>query len=67
MRTARDATLAVPALILPSVQVNMRGGQLPDADATGRRYLKSSARRILKERRASVFPAGCLRRADLGC
>lgn len=40
MRTARDATLAVPALILPSVQVNMRGGQLPDADATGRRYLK---------------------------
>ena len=67
MRTARDATLAVPALILPSVQVNMRGGQLPDADAKGRHYLKSSARRVLNERRASVSPAGCVRRADLGC
>lgn len=40
MRTARDATLAVPALLLPAVQVNMRGGRLPPAEDNGRRYLK---------------------------
>ncbi|SFU93746.1 Glyoxylase, beta-lactamase superfamily II [Paenacidovorax caeni] len=39
MREARDATLAMPVLILPSVQVNMRGGQLPPED-NGVRYLK---------------------------
>lgn len=40
MRTARDATLAMPALILPSVQINMRGGELPAAEDNGTRYLK---------------------------
>ncbi|MDH4581875.1 MBL fold metallo-hydrolase [Pseudomonas sp. BN415] len=40
MRTARDATLAMPALILPAVQVNMRAGQLPPAEDNGIRYLK---------------------------
>ncbi|MDH0746064.1 MBL fold metallo-hydrolase [Pseudomonas sp. GD03842] len=40
MREARDATLAMPALILPSVQVNMRSGHLPEAEANGVRYLK---------------------------
>ena len=40
MRRARDATLSVPALILPSVQVNIRSGQLPPPEANGRRYLK---------------------------
>ena len=40
MRTARDATLAMPRLILPSVQVNMRGGELPPAEDNGVRYLK---------------------------
>lgn len=40
MRTERDATLAVPKLILPSVQVNMRGGDLPPAESNGTRYLK---------------------------
>ena len=40
MRTARDATLAMPVLILPSVQVNMRAGALPEPEANGRRYLK---------------------------
>ena len=40
MRTARDATLAMPKLILPSVQVNMRGGRLPEPDDNGTRYLK---------------------------
>ncbi len=40
MRTARDATLAMPVLILPSVQVNMRAGALPEPEANGQRYLK---------------------------
>ncbi|UIP88259.1 MBL fold metallo-hydrolase [Pseudomonas phenolilytica] len=40
MRTASDATLGLPALILPSVQVNMRGGELPPAESNGTRYLK---------------------------
>ena len=40
MRTARDATLGMPALILPSVQINMRAGELPPAEANGSRYLK---------------------------
>ena len=40
MRRARDATLDMPVLILPSVQVNMRAGHLPPAEANGVRYLK---------------------------
>jgi glyoxylase-like metal-dependent hydrolase (beta-lactamase superfamily II) len=40
MRTARDATLAMPALLLPSVQVNIRAGQLPEPEDNGVRYLK---------------------------
>lgn len=40
MRSARDATLGMPLLILPSVQVNMRAGQLPPAEGNGTRYLK---------------------------
>lgn len=40
MRTKRDASLALPHLILPSVQVNMRGGRLPPPEENGRRYLK---------------------------
>jgi hypothetical protein len=40
MRTARDATLSMPKLILPSVQVNMYGGRLPEPEGNGRRYLK---------------------------
>lgn len=40
MRSQRDATLAMPALILPSVQVNMRAGQMPDAESNGTVYLK---------------------------
>jgi glyoxylase-like metal-dependent hydrolase (beta-lactamase superfamily II) len=38
MREARDATLAVPALLLPAVQVNMRAGQLPPPEANGIDY-----------------------------
>jgi glyoxylase-like metal-dependent hydrolase (beta-lactamase superfamily II) len=40
MRTQRDATLSMPKLILPSVQVNMRGGRLPEPEDNGTRYLK---------------------------
>ena len=40
MRTAKDKTLNVPALILPSVQINMRAGELPPAEDNGVRYLK---------------------------
>lgn len=40
LRRARDATLKMPALILPSVQVNMRAGQLPPPEDNGTRYLK---------------------------
>lgn len=40
MREARDATLEAPHLILPSLQVNIRAGQLPAPEANGRRYLK---------------------------
>ncbi len=40
MRRARDAELHMPALILPAVQVNMRGGELPPAESNGMRYLK---------------------------
>lgn len=40
MRQARDATLAMPVLLLPSVQVNMRGGELPPPESNGLRYLK---------------------------
>lgn len=40
MRTKRDATLEMPVLLLPSVQVNMRAGELPEAEDNGMRYLK---------------------------
>lgn len=40
MRTARDKTLAMPVLILPSVQVNMRAGKLPPPEGNGVSYLK---------------------------
>jgi glyoxylase-like metal-dependent hydrolase (beta-lactamase superfamily II) len=40
MRTARDKTLNMPKLILPSVQVNMRAGEMPPPEGDGRRYLK---------------------------
>jgi len=40
MREARDADLDMPTLILPSLQVNMRAGNLPPVDASGRLFLK---------------------------
>jgi len=40
MREARDKTLAMPTLILPSIQVNIQAGQLPPPEENGLRYLK---------------------------
>jgi glyoxylase-like metal-dependent hydrolase (beta-lactamase superfamily II) len=40
MRTTRDATLSAPALLMPSIQVNMRAGKLPPADSNGVHYLR---------------------------
>ena len=40
LRTQRDATLSMPKLILPSIQVNMRGGRMPEPEENGVSYLK---------------------------
>jgi len=40
MRRTRDATLDVPNLLIPAVQVNIRAGRLPPADADGVSYLR---------------------------
>ncbi|MDO9641311.1 MAG: MBL fold metallo-hydrolase [Pseudotabrizicola sp.] len=40
LREARDGTLTVPSLILPSLQINIRAGALPPAEASGKRFLK---------------------------
>lgn len=40
MRRARDATLPLPRLFIPAVQINMRGGELPPPDADGTRHLR---------------------------
>ncbi|ENU91624.1 hypothetical protein F971_02716 [Acinetobacter vivianii] len=40
MRQARDATLSMPKLILPAIQINMDAGRFPEPEANGIRYLK---------------------------
>ena len=40
MRTARDKTLEMPVLILPSIQINMRAGNFPPVEDNGVSYLK---------------------------
>jgi hypothetical protein len=40
MRTRRDATLEMPVLILPAVQINIRAGHMPPAESNGTAYLK---------------------------
>lgn len=40
MRTQRDATLGMPVLMLPAVQINIRAGELPPKESNGKRYLK---------------------------
>ena len=46
MREARDKTLGAPKLILPSIQINMRGGNMPPADDEGNVFLKVPLNRI---------------------
>ena len=46
MREARDATLGMPRLILPSIQVNMRGGHFPEPESNGTHYLKLPVDRL---------------------
>lgn len=46
MREARDATLGMPRLILPSIQINMRGGRLPEPEDNGTSYLKLPVDRL---------------------
>ena len=46
MREARDKTLSMPKLIIPSIQVNMRAGDLPEPEDNGVRYLKVPINRI---------------------
>ena len=40
LREGRDATLGMPKLIVPSLQVNMRAGNMPEADEDGNVFLK---------------------------
>jgi glyoxylase-like metal-dependent hydrolase (beta-lactamase superfamily II) len=42
LREARDLTLPIPGLMLPALQVNLRGGHLPEPEDNGKRYLKLS-------------------------
>lgn len=46
MRTKRDATLGMPRLILPSIQINIRAGHLHEPDSNGTRYLKLPLNRL---------------------
>lgn len=46
LRQARDATLSVPTLLLPSVQVNIRAGELPPVESNGVRFLKLPLNRL---------------------
>lgn len=55
MRTARDATLAMPTLILPAVQVNVRAGRLPPAEDDGRAYIQVPINAFLHQ---GAVPAG---------
>jgi glyoxylase-like metal-dependent hydrolase (beta-lactamase superfamily II) len=48
-RQARDRTLAMPVLILPSIQVNIRAGEMPPKEDDGNTYLKIPVNRIGKE------------------
>jgi hypothetical protein len=45
MREARDATLAVPRLLLPAIQANIRAGALPGPDSNGVTYLRIPVKR----------------------
>ena len=50
MRSQKDATLGMPQLIIPSIQVNMRAGALPKDDASGRTFLKIPANGLFSKK-----------------
>ncbi len=54
MREARDAKLAVPRLLLPSIQVNIRAGRFPRAEANGVRYLLIPVKAKTKDAEAAT-------------
>jgi hypothetical protein len=54
LRSARDATLKAPNLLLPSIQVNIRAGRFPPAEADGRRYLRIPITQSRMEDRPTV-------------
>jgi glyoxylase-like metal-dependent hydrolase (beta-lactamase superfamily II) len=54
MREARDAKLSPPALLVPSIQVNMRAGRFPPAESNGVRYLRIPVR--MREGHAAAAP-----------
>ena len=58
MRTARDATLAAPRLLLPSIQVNIRAGRFPAAEANGVHYLTIPVKAKSARARAVVEEGG---------
>jgi len=49
-RTARDAQLGMPKLIIPSIQVNIRGGKLPSAEDNGTVYLKTPVNSVFAKK-----------------
>ncbi len=57
MRERRDATLAAPTLLLPAIQVNIRAGRLPRAEANGVSYLKIPVRLAAGARACETTPA----------
>jgi hypothetical protein len=46
LRQARDATLGMPKLIIPSLQVNMRAGHMPEPEADGTTFLRVPVNRL---------------------
>jgi len=58
MREARDATLSVPKLLLPAIQVNIRAGNFPQAEANGVRYLKIPVKFAYSRGQRELLAAG---------
>jgi glyoxylase-like metal-dependent hydrolase (beta-lactamase superfamily II) len=61
MRTARDATLGMPTLILPSIQVNVRAGEMPPPEGNGIVYLKIPVNTLGTPQAAVVAAAGSVK------
>jgi glyoxylase-like metal-dependent hydrolase (beta-lactamase superfamily II) len=56
MREARDATLVEPLLLLPSIQINIRAGKFPPAEADGVHYLKVPVKIVSQTARDASWP-----------